>query len=746
MIKILNYELTEKIYESARSVVYRGYQLDDQKPIIIKTQLEEYPTPSELSRFQHEYEISQQLRNNAGIITYRRLETYRHKLLLVSDDVGAVSLDTLISTNGFEVSIFLSLAEQLIVALAAMHKNQIMHRDLKPNNVVLFWQNEANDHYQMTLDNSNIDLVQLQLIDLGLAVPFNRQSQQVTGQLSGTLAYISPEQTGRINRPVDYRTDFYSLGVMLYELLTGQLPFDIQDIAGLVHSHIAHVPFPPTSIHDDIPPVLSDIIMKLLAKNPDERYQSCYGLLADIRRCQAELPNLTTLQFELAQDDVVEQFQIPATLYGRTENLAALQTSFQRVSGQTKTNPYGKVELALIKGYAGMGKTVLAEALRQTVIEQRGYFIVGRFNQLYQTTPYSAFTQAFNEFCLQILTEGQDSLQRWQSHISDAVGDNGSILTPIIPDLALIIDSSTSVSDLETAENSNRFKRAFQQFVRVISRPEHPLVLFLDNLHWADIASYDLLTLLLEDSANTHLLIIGAYRSERVRDEHPLLNVIASAEQGQDWAGAHIILNNLTPEQVNLLVADTLKISPDETAPLSNLLHQKTYGSPLFTTELLKTIYNEEVLTFTRLDDRVTETTSTSRDKRFQWQWDMTQVRQLEITDNVLTLMLYRLKRLSEETQEILNLAACIGVSFDLHLLEKVANKSTSDLFDLLWPAVEAELIEWVGEAEVTGTDATTMQFRFRHSRIQQGMYDLLAPARYGRKPISARLKPLLPS
>ncbi|RKZ39536.1 MAG: hypothetical protein DRQ49_11170, partial [Gammaproteobacteria bacterium] len=411
MLILPNYQIARQIYESINSLVYRGLRKKDNQPVILKMLKQDYPTPAELTRYQQEYEITHDF-DLAGVIKAYAIEKYQNTLIIILEDFGGNSLKQLMANRPITIKAFLPIAIQIADNLGNIHAANIIHKDINPSNIVV-----------------NVDTQQLKIIDFGIASRLPRENPTLKNpeQLEGTLAYLSPEQTGRINRSMDYRTDLYSLGVTFYELLCGQLPFTATDAMELVHCHIAKQPTPPSG--PDIPPIVSDIIMKLLEKNAEDRYQSAFGVKADLEEC---LKNLGGFSFELAQNDFSGKFEIPQKLYGRDLEVNTLLQAFERVSN-------GTAEMMLVAGYSGVGKTALVHEVHKPMTEKRGYFAAGKFDQFQKNIPYSAITQAFNEFCRYLLMENVETLAKWKTKILAAVGNNGQIIIDVIPDLELVI-------------------------------------------------------------------------------------------------------------------------------------------------------------------------------------------------------------------------------------------------------------------------------------------------------------------
>ncbi|MEO1431268.1 MAG: serine/threonine-protein kinase PknK, partial [Cyanobacteria bacterium J06633_8] len=709
MVFIQGYHLKEELYNGSRTLVYRGIREKDEKPVVIKLLKNLYPNFNELLQFRNQYAIAKNL-NIPGIIRPYSLEAYQNGYALVMEDFGGISLREYLKTFNVEnlnltsLENILSITLQITDILHNLHQNRVIHKDIKPDNILI-----------------NPETKQIKLIDFSIAslLPKETQSIKNPNSLEGTLAYISPEQTGRMNRGIDYRSDYYSLGVTLYELLTGELPFKSDDAMELVHCHIAKqapsVNSYQLSVNSKYSQVISDIVIKLMAKNAEDRYQSALGLKYDLEVCLKQLRETGNIEkFEIGKRDICDRFIIPEKLYGREKEVEELLTAFERVS-------QGNRELMLVAGFSGIGKTAVVNEVHKPIVKQHGYFIKGKFDQFNRNIPFSAFVQAFRDLMGQLLSETDAQLSSWKNQILQALGENGQVIIDVIPELERIIGQQSPVTELSGSAAKNRFNLLFQNFIQVFTTKEHPLVIFLDDLQWADSASLKLLKLLMAESETGYLLVLGAYRDNEVFPAHPLMLTLEDIKKHQVQIHT-LTLKTLALEYIQQLVADTLLCTRELAAPLGELVYQKTQGNPFFATQFLQGLYEEDCITF--------EATAG------YWQCNLAQIRQLLLSDDVVEFMVMRLHKLPEATQDVLKLAACIGNQFDLNTLAIVCEQSQENVADSLWKALQegflipqSEVYKFYLEEEQKVSVAEVEEvanYKFLHDRVQQAAYSLI--------------------
>ncbi|MEH1978682.1 MAG: serine/threonine-protein kinase PknK [Nostoc sp.] len=713
LVSIPGYRIYDLLYSGSRTLVYRGYRETDSLPVVIKLLKNPYPSFNELLSFRNQYTIAKNLNSPLIIQTYS-LEPYQNGYALVMEDFGGISLkDWRVGGSIESLMEFLEIAIALCNTLDILYQERIIHKDIKPANILI-----------------NPETKQVKLIDFSIASLLPRETQTLINPniLEGTLAYISPEQTGRMNRGIDYRTDFYSLGITFYELLADKLPFASNDPMELVHSHIAKMPMALVGNREEIPQVLCDIVMKLMAKNAEDRYQSALGLKFDLENCLHQLQVDGIIKdFEIAQRDVCDRFIIPDKLYGRETEVSTLIQAFDRVANPPQS-PLSKgghrgVEMMLVTGFSGIGKTAVVNEVHKPIVRQRGYFIKGKYDQFQRNIPFSAFVQAFRDLIGQLLTESDIQIQQWRNQILEAVGENGQVIIEVIPELSRIIGEQPAAIELSGTAAENRFNLLFQKFIQVFTSTEHPLVMFLDDLQWADSASLKLIQLLMADTK--HMLLIGAYRDNEVNPAHPLMLTLSEIRKNQATINT-ITLAPLNQVIVNQLVADTLKCNESLAWNLSQLVYQKTQGNPFFATQFLKALHQDRLIEF-------------NFESGF-WQCDIVQVNQEAVTDDVVIFMSFQLRKLPQSTQQVLQLAACIGNQFDLETLAIASEQSQIETASDLWKALQEGLILPISDVykfyqgeeheQLALSDQNTSKqiakYRFLHDRVQQAAYSLI--------------------
>ncbi|MEG4070772.1 AAA family ATPase [Microcoleus sp. Pol11C2] len=729
MLTLSKYQVTSTLHEGVETIIYRGQTPTDAPPVILKVLKAEYPSLEAITRLKHEYQISQNL-DSEHIVKAISIETFDHRLGIVLEDLGGESLAKLLERETLSLQANLNIAIQIVKALQYLHFQHIIHKDIKPSNIII-----------------NSQTKQVKLTDFGIATKLNKENPQFNNpnSVEGTLAYMSPEQTGRMNRTLDYRTDFYSLGITLYEMLTGKLPFRSNDPLEIVYSHIAVQPISPHQINSEIPVALSEIVMKLMAKNAEDRYQSAVGLLADLETSLHQLQTTGKIaDFIPGRLDILSQLLIPQKLYGRENQVNELLAAFERVRAGLANNllekpatlepnplPSGSSELMLVSGYSGIGKSAVVNEVSKPITRSKGYFISGKFDQFKRNIPYASLIQAFNSLLRQLLTESALSLEIWRTKILTALGTDGQVIADVIPKVELIIGKQPEVPELAPVESQNRFNRVFQEFIRVFAQKEHPLVIFLDDLQWADSATLKLMQILITDPDQQYLLLIGAYRDNEVSPTHPLIQTVEEIEKTGTIVN-NIVLQPLDLPNVTELVTETLNTCTEKVTNLANLIWNKTGGNPFFLTQLLQALYQDSLLKFEF--NRITNEGSQSG-----WYWSIDEIQAIGITDkSVVELVASRIEKLPAATQEVLKLAACVGDKFALDVLSVVSEKSANTTANELYSALQAGLILPLSEAYRIPLvfdrsesinlklDTSRVIYKFLHDRVQQAAYSLI--------------------
>jgi predicted ATPase/serine phosphatase RsbU (regulator of sigma subunit) len=709
---VTGYVLAQAIRETQSATLIRGTREVDGAPVILKLLRAEHPTAAQVARLRHEHAVLSSVDLPDVVRTYG-LVKHGRGLGLVLEDLGDVSLESTFRHQRPSLEQFLDLAIRMAGTVAGVHGRAVIHKDIKPH------------HFLMSGG-------QLKLIDFGIATRLSSEAQAVahTGALDGTLGYMSPEQTGRMNRSLDRRTDLYSLGVTFYELLTGRLPFEASDPLELVHAHIARRPRPPHELSASVPQIVSEIVLKLLAKGAEDRYQSADGLKADLEECRTRLTaGATTIErFPLGRHDVSGELSIPQKLYGRQSEVKALEQSFQRARA-------GKAGLLLISGTSGVGKSALVNELHKQIV-QGGAFVTGKFDQLSRSVPFSAIVAASRGLLRSVLGESPAVMADVARRLREALGRNGKLIADLVPELEVVLGPQPAVQPLGPAESQARFELVFREFLQVFARPEHPLVLFLDDLQWADAGSLRLVRQILSGGQGAHLLVIGAYRNNDAKELHPLLLTLDDIRK----AGVRIdeiSLGTLNLDHVVELLADTLHLDAAAVRPLAQILIRKTDGNPFFVQHFLGSLHEQRVLRFDGAAGR--------------WSWDDAKIEAAVASDNVVELLVARLRRLSPEVQQVLTLAACVGQEFDLGTLALASQRTRAEVGPGLWEALREGVLvpldgsyRYLAEGSRTEEDLESLDssYRFLHDRVQQAAYELLDANQ--RSEIHARIGRLL--
>jgi serine/threonine protein kinase len=670
--------LLEPIREGPDFTLYRGWQHGNPSRVLAVALVAEHPSPQGLRRLEHEYSLAVEL-DSAWAAKPLALIHHEGRTILILMDPGGEPLDLVLQRGQLlDLTCVLRIAIGLATALGQVHRRGLIHKDLKPGNVLV----------------DDAGKVWLTGFAIASRLPHERQAPAPPEIIAGTLAYMAPEQTGRMNRSIDTRTDLYSLGVTLYKLLTGALPFTAADPLEWIHCHIARRPVPPGELVA-LPEPVSSLTMKLLAKNAEERYQTAEGLEADLRRCLTEWDSLHRIDaFPLGTHDSSDRLLIPEKLYGREPEIETLHTAFDRVVAS------GTPELVLVSGYSGIGKSSVVNELHKVLVRPSGLFASGKFDQYKRDIPYATLAQAFQSLIRPLLSKSEAELRNWRDGLREALGPNGLLIVDLVPELKLIIGQQAPVPDLPPQDAQGRFQLVIRRFISVFARPEHPLALFLDDLQWLDAATLDLLEDLLTRPDVQHLMLIGAYRDNEVNSGHPLKRKLKAIRE----AGAtvqEILLAPLASEDLERLLVDSLHCEPERIASLAKLVHEKTAGNPFFAIQFISALADDGLLVFDHSDAR--------------WTWDLNRIHAKGYSDNVVDLMVGKLHCLPVETQKALQQLACMGNSAEFALLEMVYEDSTEKMHGDLREAVRTGLVLHSERA-----------YTFLHDRVQEAAYSLI--------------------
>ena len=691
MLEVAGFNVQSLILAGSEHHTWRAVRLSDGHHVVLKVPAQERPHSRTVARLRHEYELTRDIASEQ-VIHALEVRAAGSAVTLVLKDPGGGTLTDLIQAGGLPLPRFLRVAVRLAAALGEVHALGLVHKDLKPASVVVL----AGDEVRLT--------------DFGMAMRLARHNapQVAPGMLEGTLAYIAPEQTGRMNRPVDRRSDLYSLGVTLYELLTGVRPFRAVEPLKLMHQHLALRPVSPREHRPDVPATAAEIVLKLLEKNPENRYQTAAGLQADLARVQLGLEKGQSDSFTLGARDRSDEFRIPQQLFGRSGEVAALRDSMGRAAK-------GSLEWVLVHGPSGIGKTSLVGELRRESATAGAIQIAGKFDQYNRDLPYLGFLRAFAQLARQILTESEERLAGWRQELSAALAPNGKLLTDLLPELSAVLGEVPEVPQLGLAESQSRFNLTIRRFLRAIATAQHPLVLFLDDVQWADGASISLLQTLLTDPELSHLLLVAAYRDNEIDAAHPFLQLVQELEAGGRAPSARLAVGPLDEEALSALLAETLRVETASVKRLAETVLVKTSGNPFFVNEFLRSLYADEQIRFEADSGR--------------WTWDDDAIRRRRTTANVVDLVVERIRGLPEETQQILRLAAVIGPRFDLATLARVAERSRREVAALIRPAIGADILVPLDDdfkySELVDA-ASGNACAFLHDRVRQAAYSLI--------------------
>jgi PAS domain S-box-containing protein len=677
-IPATGWERVETLRQDGEFVLSRGVSARDSNPVLVLSATAAQASPQHIERMKHEYDLRDQL-DPSWAARPRALAGENGRTVLLLDDPGAELLSRCLA-QPWEIEAFLRVSIGMLAALGCVHGQGLIHKDVKPDHLFV---DLASGHAWLT--------------GFGIAsrLPRERQAPEPANVIVGTLAYMAPEQTGRMNRSIDSRSDLYSMGVTLYQMLTARLPFAAAEPLEWIHCHIARAPAPIVAGRDEVLGALPAIIMKLLAKTAEDRYQSAAGVEADLRRCLDEWLAAGRISvFPPGMADTSDRLLVPEKLYGRNAEIDALLASFDSVVTS------GNKELVFISGYSGIGKSSVVNELHKLLVPPRGLFAAAKFDQYKRDIPYATIAQAFQTLVREILAKSNSEMALWRSALCDGLGPNGQLVVNLIPELEIVIGKQAAVPDLPAAEAQTRFLSAFRGFVGAFAREEHPLALFLDDLQWLDAATLTLLEHLATSPDVRHVLIVGAYRDNEVTPSHPLVRTL-DAIRSAGVQMRELTLTPLTPEDVTGLVADALRTDPARARTLAQVVHERSLGNPFFAIQFFADLAEDRLLAF----DVTTR----------RWVWDVEQIRQKGFTNSVVDLMLGKLARLPAQTQEALKQFSCLGNTATTEKLAALHGGNEETVHDALWEAVRTGLVLRAKRG-----------YTFLHDRVQEAAYALL--------------------
>src|SRR6266702_2212022 len=670
------YTVAEILYDRGGTTLYRAVGIADRVPVILKV-VEPGRTGSKaLDHQRREFEVGRSL-HLSSVVRPLALEVHQGLPTLVLEDFGGLPL-TRAFPGPVPVEKFLALAIRIASAVADLHEDGLVHRDLKPENVLVA---------PATLE--------VKLADLGFATRLPRlvESARPPTLIEGSFPYLSPEQTGRMNRAVDARSDLYALGVTFFQLLTGRLPFEARDPLEWIHCHVARPPPSASQLEPAVPEVVAAIVTKLLAKMAEDRYQTARGLQRDLERCSEEWRARRAIApFPLGARDLPDRLQLDHRLYGRDADIAALVGALDRIART------GASELVLVSGYAGIGKSSLVRELQKAIVQERGLFAAGKCDPHDREVPYSMLVQAFGELVLDIVALGEAQVTEWRRRL-DILGPSAQLVVHVIPTLELVTGRQPPVPELAPAEARDRFANVFRRFIGVFARPGRPLTLALDDLQWADAATLALLQDLVTHPEPRSLLVVGTFRENEVGPSHPVRALLAA--RGAGARVSQIVLGPLTDRDLTAFVAAALHGGPEQVAPLAALVREKTGANPFFAIQFLATLQQEHLLEYDAREEK--------------WRWDLERIRARRFTDNVVELMVTKVRRLPAETQEALEVVACLGTAAPTVIVAAALERSEADADALLWGALREGLLLRVGDG-----------YQFLHDRVREAAYSLV--------------------
>ncbi len=667
--------------------IFRGFNYSDNKPVIIKQLINEYPQQEALARFFLEYQTTRSL-DITGVIKALDYGIIDNRYSIVFEDVDGISLKELISFRKLNLKEKVEILIKICDIIQNVHIKNIIHKDINLSNIII-----------------TKDLKSVKLIDFGISAFLSRETPFIVSpkHLEGTLTYISPEQTGRMNRTIDYRSDYYSFGITSYELITGKPPFYSSDPMELIHSHIAKIPAEPHSTDKTIPKHLSDIIMKMISKRPEDRYKSIMGFKHDLEVCLKGIEGADISNFNPFSKDVPLHFTVSQDIYGREQSIEAIYKAY-------RNSLENHLEIVMITGYSGIGKSSVVNEMQKSFIKDKAIFISGKYDQYNRSYPYSAILSALNKAIKEILCGDESDISNWKERFITALGNNGKVITDVIPDFELIVGKQEDLPDLPTQQAQNRFVYSFKKFISVFCTEDHPLVIFIDDLQWADYSSIKLIEALINDYETKNMVLIGAYRDNEVEQTHPLIIALKNYTDN----GNKLVSINLLPleiDAVKSILSDSLYTDKDSVAELSEVIINKTGGNPFFINQFLVSLYEEGLIYYNTIKNN--------------WDWDINKIQTKGVSANIIDHIVDKLSKLDPDTLKILQAASCIGNEFDNEILGLITGLDRNIVINSLYNAIDNVLI--VPQSDeyryLDSANSINCSFIFTHDRIMQAVY-----------------------
>ncbi|MBV7274502.1 diguanylate cyclase [Clostridium sp. PL3] len=700
-IHMHGYENLETLYESRDTIVYRARNKQG-KLSILKTLKDNFPSEEQLAQLEYEYNILNQIDGQGFIHPRELIKHYKGYIIVMENVEGMPLLDAPIFENirngdkqlsTHKLMLILKIFIEMAEVIEKLHNKNLIHKEINPRKFLI-----------------NPDFSQVNILDFGLAKKMNYSNKEFhnTEGIEVLLPYVSPEQTGRTGRFIDYRTDFYSLGVSMYELITGKRPFTTNNMLEMIHSHIAKTPIVPHIVNSDIPKSVSAIIMKLMEKESEERYQSAAGIVHDLRNCLESLRTSGVVaDFEVGLNDISNKFQIPQKLYGRDRERETLKKIYEQVA-------VGGSHMLLVGGYSGVGKTSIIQEIYRPFAEFVGIFARGKAEQLQVNTPYFIFSQIAKELIRTLLQQPDFIIEQWKERLLKALNDNGQLIIDLVPELESIIGAQPKVEELEPTENRNRFLNTVGNCFKVFAIREHPLTVFLDDLQWCDRSSMELIKYLLSLDDMESFIIVGCYRDNEVRSEHPLYHLFYELRKSDK--ATTFIVKPLEERAVASILMDTVHCDEAKAQPLAKIIYKKTRGNPFFVRSILLHIYNSHLIRFS--------------EEMHQWEWNDNEIQNIPISDNIVNFMIDKILKLPPKTQSLLKVAALVGTTFNLKILAAALNIDALEVVDWLKEAVDSEIIipesDYYDIVSIIRLKDVNIDFHFTHDRVQQACAALI--------------------